>query len=244
MSGTKYTPSHGAARIARERRRQIVEEGWDAAHDDEHDGNELIAAAMAYLVAVDDPEHADSARVEWPWDPESFKPSDPIVDLAKAGALIAAELDRRLRRVGFEPNWPPRSEYVRGNYRSDERRPIPYLELDEDQQRVRGEVLHRHRLDVLAKLQVVPFNTVVKVTIPDEVRKSEHDIAEWWLYPTDLARTLWHHPESNDTDEASPLGSILQGIACVYADDRAWAELETIPGQMLPDDPSKAGAER
>jgi hypothetical protein len=35
----------------------------------------------------------------WPWDPSWWKPSpDPIRNLVKAGALIAAEIDRLQRR--------------------------------------------------------------------------------------------------------------------------------------------------
>lgn len=30
----------------------------------------------------------------WPWEPEAWKPSTPLRDLAKAGALDAAEYDR------------------------------------------------------------------------------------------------------------------------------------------------------
>lgn len=37
----------------------------------------------------------DKAPDEWPWDPSWWKPSpDPVANLVKAGALIAAEIDR------------------------------------------------------------------------------------------------------------------------------------------------------
>lgn len=37
---------------------------------------------------------------EWPWDEASWKPdNDPVRTLVKAGALIAAEIDRELRRA-------------------------------------------------------------------------------------------------------------------------------------------------
>jgi len=99
----------GVELIAAERRRQIEVEGWTPEHDEEHDSGELLDAARSYeLVAAfqllgDDPEHADSAIVRratevppiWPWDQSWWKPSDdPIRNLVKAGALIAAEIDR------------------------------------------------------------------------------------------------------------------------------------------------------
>lgn len=42
--------------------------------------------------------------LNWPWKPECFKPTgDPIRDLTKAGALVAAEIDRLLRAAPSEP---------------------------------------------------------------------------------------------------------------------------------------------
>jgi hypothetical protein len=84
----------GVERIARERNRQIFEEGWDGPHDDEHVNGELAAAAHAYLLEVLDADGIFS----WPWDVSWWKPSDdPIRNLEKAGALIAAEIDRLSR---------------------------------------------------------------------------------------------------------------------------------------------------
>jgi hypothetical protein len=99
----------GVHRILNERRRQITEEGWTPEHDFEHGGGDLARAAVAYVLAsyedglfmegeldVSDPTAA------WPW-PDGWKPSgDPIRNLTKAGALIAAEIDRLLevRRSG------------------------------------------------------------------------------------------------------------------------------------------------
>jgi hypothetical protein len=87
--------STGAELIAAERRRQIEEEGWTPAHDDQHDDSELLYAAEAYMFG--DPD-------AWPWEEDGFKPKDIIHDLARAGAFIAAELDRQLRLR------PPRPE--------------------------------------------------------------------------------------------------------------------------------------
>ena len=91
--------SGGGAAIAAERRRQIEEEGWTAEHDDQHDTGQLIAAAICYaLNARGWRTTADMVRL-WPWDDRWFKPGDYRRDLVKAGALIAAEIDRldRLR---------------------------------------------------------------------------------------------------------------------------------------------------
>lgn len=96
----------GAQRIAAERRRQIEVEGYTPEHDAEHDGD-LIAAAKAYATAAYGVINADAdwpwnynyrginADAYWPWDYASWKPSaDPVRNLEKAGALIAAEIDR------------------------------------------------------------------------------------------------------------------------------------------------------
>lgn len=91
----------GADLITAERRRQVEEEGYTPDHDDDH-GTELVPAAIAYALAStpkeweEDDETPDSLRW-WPWDSASFKPSGDVRDLVKAGALIAAEIDRRLR---------------------------------------------------------------------------------------------------------------------------------------------------
>lgn len=93
----------GAELIAAERQRQINAEGYTAEHDDGHP-QEMAAAAACYLdVALrvmrwPSANTWDRYLTDWPWEPEAWKPDvDPIRDLAKAGALIAAELDRLLR---------------------------------------------------------------------------------------------------------------------------------------------------
>jgi hypothetical protein len=93
----------GAELIAAERRRQICAEGWTPEHDDEHITGEMIGAAVTYaahaLEIVSDHEVPGADNEGWwPWDEKWWKPSpDPIRNLAKAGALIAAEIDRLLR---------------------------------------------------------------------------------------------------------------------------------------------------
>lgn len=101
----------GAARIADERRRQIEKEGWSGEHDDHHNDGALVMAAICYAA------HAADRRVfekddngtyvrfydPWPWNYEDDKRrtvdtnQQAVRLLEKAGALIAAEIDRLLR---------------------------------------------------------------------------------------------------------------------------------------------------
>lgn len=102
----------GVALIAAERRRQVDVEGWTAEHDDQHRHCELLDASRCYAnqgrtwfpVFTHQYGTDPGAMLDqnWPWwvgeEPEGWKPSrDPITDLAKAGALIAAEIDRLQR---------------------------------------------------------------------------------------------------------------------------------------------------
>lgn len=93
----------GIELIAEERQRQIEVEGFDSAHDQEQDKGELAAAAAAYAFA---PFMKGEIRggyktppaPMWPeyWLAKWWKPSpeNRIRELQKAGALIAAEIDR------------------------------------------------------------------------------------------------------------------------------------------------------
>lgn len=96
----------GAERIAAERERQMLDENFDAAHDDLWDHAELVCAALSYgEVAAEqiDPHFPGEdrpweTRTDWPFINEWWRPSDdPIRNLEKAGALIAAEIDRLQR---------------------------------------------------------------------------------------------------------------------------------------------------
>lgn len=102
-----YRVASGAALIAAERQRQVSIEGWTPEHDAEHRAGELTSAALCYLSAAlcvinpDDPRAAPTCYEPpvapyWPWEPEAFKATfdDPLRSLIKAGALIAAEIDR------------------------------------------------------------------------------------------------------------------------------------------------------
>lgn len=83
----QYHMKTGIELIVEERKRQIEEEGYDAKHDSEHSYTEFIQAANCYLNGM--PCHGP-----WPWDLNSFKPKNVVRDLVRAGALIAAALDR------------------------------------------------------------------------------------------------------------------------------------------------------
>lgn len=87
----------GAELIAVERERQITTEGWTSTHDDMHTVGQLSLAAASYAIPPDH-RNPDDAPVLWPWDIEWWKPTENRVrELAKAGALIAAEIDRLQR---------------------------------------------------------------------------------------------------------------------------------------------------
>lgn len=91
----------GSELIAEERERQIKEEQFSPAHDDEHDNGALALAGASYAVCAVSQINKNSnwpdMPVSWPWDEEWWKPKDPIRNLARAGALIAAEIDRLQR---------------------------------------------------------------------------------------------------------------------------------------------------
>lgn len=91
---------NGAELIAGERQRQIEVEGWTRKHDDEHfDGALAYAAASYTLSTIGHPQLAENL---WPWDESWWKPTpqDRTRSLVKAGALIAAEIDRLMRLNG------------------------------------------------------------------------------------------------------------------------------------------------
>ena len=115
----------GTDLIAEERQRQINAEGFGVDHDDCHLNGELTEAALCYG-------HVASAEVRgscaeewtfemvksaqmyggmlcaWPWEKKDWKPSgDPIKNLVKAGALIAAEIDRIQRKQILDSVFTP-----------------------------------------------------------------------------------------------------------------------------------------
>lgn len=100
----------GIELIAEERAAQVTREGWTAEHDDKHDAGELASAAACYTVHASCQIHPyDGNGIEdigtvpwWPWDRSWWKPKDPIRNLVRAGALIAAEIDRLQRKQSSE----------------------------------------------------------------------------------------------------------------------------------------------
>ena len=93
----------GIELITQERKRQIEKEGWSIETDMElQPCGELAIAAMCYASPSDTGPfrffRGKTCPAVWPWDASSWKPSltkeGRIQELAKAGALIAAEIDR------------------------------------------------------------------------------------------------------------------------------------------------------
>ena len=93
----------GIELIAAERERQITAEGWTPEHDAEHTDGALAEAAICYANTASAQVRGNCAAKlmddQWPWMPEWWKPSeDPVRNLVKAAALIAAEIDRIQRK--------------------------------------------------------------------------------------------------------------------------------------------------
>ncbi len=96
--------SEGATRIAVERARQVEVEGYNSTEDADGEDDLALAGAVYALSAaggfsnrLGDPKRRVWEHI-WPWAVECYKPKTAIRDLERAGALIAAEIDRRLSR--------------------------------------------------------------------------------------------------------------------------------------------------
>lgn len=94
----------GVELVAAERQRQIDQEGYRELHDDSHDLGQMANAAACYAMDPEDREFMEpnfGVPGFWPWHSEDWKPTphDRVRELVKAGALIAAEIDR-LGRTG------------------------------------------------------------------------------------------------------------------------------------------------
>ena len=96
--------------IIEERIRQTLEEGYTPAHDDEHESGQFALLAAAYALSstgkVNENELAVVVELLSTYDWE-INPKDPIRDLTRAGALILAELERRLRAEEKEEGCGP-----------------------------------------------------------------------------------------------------------------------------------------
>lgn len=93
----------GIELIAAERKRQIEKEGWTADHDRQHVFGELALAAVCYAAPrkiyvreedSDQTVYRDPWPKTWSWGNDKRGQHDRITALVKAGALIAAEIDR------------------------------------------------------------------------------------------------------------------------------------------------------
>ena len=88
----------GIELIAAERERQVTQKGLTPEHDDRHDSGELTDAARGYAELASEQVVNCDGLIErspecWPWGDDWWKPStDPVRNLVKAGALIAAEI--------------------------------------------------------------------------------------------------------------------------------------------------------
>lgn len=98
--------------VIAERQRQQAVEGWTPEHDDEHQSNELVSAAVEYATHVvgrswvfpsqPDTYTGEECSNDWPWDESWWKPKSPRQDLVRAAALLIAEIER-LDRAGEQP---------------------------------------------------------------------------------------------------------------------------------------------
>jgi hypothetical protein len=92
------TKSSGIVEFARERLRQVEELGFTKEHDSEHDGSDLVAAAICYIdYALGDMKgyEGDNPPYHWPWGTEDWKPEGSALEnIVKGGALLAAAYDR------------------------------------------------------------------------------------------------------------------------------------------------------
>lgn len=91
-----------------ERARQMEQEGWDAAHDDQHTDGSLAQAAACYALTersigsrtvfqvIENEIFYRDIPLAWPrsWHPKWWKPKNRRHDLIRAAALIVAEIER------------------------------------------------------------------------------------------------------------------------------------------------------
>lgn len=88
--------SKGIELISRERNKQLSK--WGDEHDSTHLEGELSWAAASCLeraIIIAEEDKDAEQMFDWPWDTgDDRKVDDRIVNLVKAGALIAAEIDR------------------------------------------------------------------------------------------------------------------------------------------------------
>lgn len=87
----------GLEQISEERIKQISKYGYTLYHDSGYKNKELLYGALAYLKTAIGSEETliESWPMEdWPFDIKYFHDEGYVENLKKAGAFIAAELDR------------------------------------------------------------------------------------------------------------------------------------------------------
>jgi hypothetical protein len=80
--------------LIRDERESHFVQGYDARNDAKYTAGELTDAADAHLAAAVG--YPNLGRGVWPFAKDKFRLNTPISSLAKAGSLIAAEIDRRI----------------------------------------------------------------------------------------------------------------------------------------------------
>jgi hypothetical protein len=86
--------------IAAERERQVVVKGWTPEHDDTHNNDELAKMAAVYATPARLRTNGLLALVPWSASmPSPRTRSERVRELVKAGALVAAEIER-IQRAG------------------------------------------------------------------------------------------------------------------------------------------------
>ncbi len=122
----------GVELIAAERKRQIEKEGWSSEHDDSvNRKGELAKAAICYAAISYTWSEPEKLERIWPYDSEWFKPSatSSIRNLVKAGALIAAEIDRLQRtKPAGDGGYPDEPQSDKLQLR--EGAPVIFLDID------------------------------------------------------------------------------------------------------------------
>jgi hypothetical protein len=87
----------GIERIAAERKRQIEEEGFTAEYEDQWQMGELIKSAVWHLYPGEKKNKLEQICRHWAAKGLESSPDNRIREMEKAGARIAAEIDRLLR---------------------------------------------------------------------------------------------------------------------------------------------------
>lgn len=104
---SKYFGKSGIDIIADERK-TILDDGYTIDKDLKFKDNELVRASVCYLRRPFYASHIQTGQnypTDFPFSPIKWKPSidDRIKELAKAGALIASEIDK-LQKISNETN--------------------------------------------------------------------------------------------------------------------------------------------